>query len=344
MKSSALILDALCSLSVVFCPSFLCAQAKTIVNATIARRLKKSLYGGDLHSSNILLFSSKNAMLKERVTLANDLWTDNLPCLYLHPPHLTHSNLKLYTKEYMIRWLVLFKRNEFRENSHVQVIDLAASSNRSAEKSSNAQDHVSLPVNEVCGFLRSRMTGKKETDALAAASSSGSSAAHTGFTGHAHSHQHSKPSFFCHIIDAANIKSSVKNQVLTQVKRCLNSVLATANPATFGVCAVDLPFALIRSLTSAFYAGAQQVQTVIEESHAKQRVLCDQLVAYMVKKCGALHHLDLHTPSSSSSKPNQKEKQAAALAAAAAETAKERVEVLYIYSIPDRKADMILNS
>jgi hypothetical protein len=320
---------------------FLFLQSKASVNSTVARRIKKSLYGGDLHSSNILLFSSKNAMVKERVTLASDLWTDNLPCLYLHPSHLTHSNLRLYAKEYMIRWLVLFKKAEFREKSQVQVIDLAASTNKSAEKSTNAQENMFMSVNEVSSFIRTRLLGKQAETSIAG-SGHASSSSHSSFSGHAHAPSHTKPMWHVHIIDSQNIKASVKTQVLTQAKRCLNNVVAAANPASFGVAAVDLPFALIRSLTTAFYQGAAQVQAALEESHAKQRVICDQLIAYMMKKCGSAH-IDAHPPTSA--KLTQKEKQQAALAAAAHEaTRAERVEVLYIYSIPDKKADMVLTS
>lgn len=323
----------------------------------MTRRIKKSLYGGDLHSSHILLFSSKNGMLRERVSLAADLWGDNLPCRYMHPPNLTHATLKRYAKDHMIRWLVLFKKNEFREKSHVQVIDLQAtgstsqrSSDRSGGGSGGDNGGGFMPINEVNGFIRARMAGKRDAELaslVSSASSSGAgslSSAHPG-AGHAHLHQHSKPSYLCHIIDAVNIKSSVKNQILTQVKRCLSTVLATANPATFAVTAVDLPFTLVRNITTAFYAGPAQMQVALEESHAKQRILCDQLVAHMMKKCGGGQHLDPYaaaTSSSSSKSSKEKEKAAAAAALAAAETAKQRVEVLYIYSIPDKKADMIL--
>jgi hypothetical protein len=83
------------------------------------------------------------------------------------------------------------------------------------------------------------------------------------------------------------------------------------------------------------YAGSAQIHAVIEDSHAKQRVLCELLVAYMLRKSGGaqLQH-DSHTPSSKASKEKQ----------LVAHDAKERVDTLYIYSIPSACCDMFMTS
>lgn len=296
--------------------------------------MKKSLYGGD--SGHILLYSSRNGMVKERVALANDLWVDGLSCLYLHPSHLNYSHLKHYAKEHMLRWLVIFRRQEFKESGQVQVVDLLAGpASKGAGARDREQDSAAwMPVADVSSYVRARMAGKRDAELAAGGALRDSAAAQSS---HSHSAAHRKPDWHVHIVDSSSIKAAVKNQILTAVKRALNSVLAGANPATFAVCAVDLPFVLIRALTSAVYQTSAHVHAVIEDSHAKQRALCEQLVAYMVKKSGGTL-LQADAPLSSGGKSKDK------AAAASAHDSKEKVEMLYIFSVPDRKTDMIIYS
>jgi histidyl-tRNA synthetase len=318
---------------------------KAISNPVLHRRAKKALHGVDLHASTILLYSPRNAMLKERAALATYLWEDNLPCIYIHPAHLTHSNLKRYARNYMIRWLVVFRRQEFKEGAQVQVVDLHATSSsgggsKTAAKEADAA--VWMPINDVSNFIRSRMAGKREAELSASIASQNlhghASAASSNVHASSHHHHHRKTDWFVTIIDGTSMKSTSKTQLQTAVKRALNNVLSAANPATTAVCAVDLPLALVRALTSAYYTGAAQVHAVIDESHAKQRALCQQLYAHMVKKGGGLlQHADAsaaaHTPSSKGAKDKS--------TTASASDAKEKVETLYIFSVPDRKADTL---
>ena len=349
-------------------------SSRAAANPVLHRRIKKSLYGGDLHSSNILLFSSRNGLLKERLCLADALWTDHLPCLYIHPPHLNLGNLRLYAKEYMIRFLVVFRRQEFRDTAQVHVIDLAhthasntkigdasgaggtAGSSGSKSSKGGEKDDAAcwINVHEVPGYLRSKFTGKGAASDSAAASSASSSSHHHSSSGsnstpffHAHSQSHRKPEFYVHIVDASSFKVNVKNTILANVKRALNAVLGSAgNPAPgSAVCAVDLPFALIRALTSAVYAGGSHaaVHAVLDESHAKHRAVADTLVAYINKKSGgALSNADAASAGGGGGGGSSKQSKSSAPSNATLWDPKEKVDLLYIFSIPDKKIDMIV--
>ena len=231
-----------------------------------------------------------------------------------------------------MRWLIIFRRQEFKESGQVQVVDLLAGQ---ASKGGGAREQDSaawMAADDVSSYVRARMAGKRDAELAASGALRESAAAQSS---HSHSTSHRKPDWHVHIIDSSSIKAGVKNQILTAVKRALNSALAGANPATFAVCAVDLPFVLIRALTSAVYQSSAHVHAVIEDSHAKQRALCEQLVAYMVKKSGGTL-LQADAPLSSGKSKDK--------ASASAVHEKEKVEMLYIFSVPDRKADMIIYS
>jgi len=318
---------------------------KPLSNPVHARRLKKALHGIDSHSSNILLYSSKGIFIKERLALASYLWHDNLPAIYLHPPNLNHAQLKQYAREHSVRWIILFRRNQLKSNGTVAVCDLiggGGSGSKSVADKSGAreQDLVWLQPNEVSSYVRTRMAGgKKEAEMAAnAALMTTHHAHHSSYSdnrgpSHSHSFSHSKPNFYVHIMDASSMKQAAKTQILTQVKRLLTPLLAGLSPSPYAICAVDLPFSLIRSLSSAFYSATPTaLQQALEEAHARQRGLCEMLIAYMRKKSGgAMMGMDT---SSSSSKSSSK--------TTSGDSSKEKVDTLYIFSIPDKRVDFIL--
>jgi hypothetical protein len=308
-------------------------------------------------------------MLKERVSLASELWTDGFPCMYLHPAHLNQASLKAFAKEYMVRWIILFRREEYTENKQVQVRDLASSDSKASSSAARVERHSTsgsssyrdqqdglwMSIGEVRSYLRSRLAAGSKVGVESSSAVSVSNAYTSGSASTSIASQHSKPNFFCHIIDASSgIKSSpqARNQILTGVKRTLAVLLGTAAGTgsgggamtNYAVTAVELPFGIVRNLASAWYTGAHATALAIEECHARHRDAASQLLEYITRKCGAPSSIsDSALPTKSASKSSAN-KATLAAAAALVEASREKVELLYIYSIPDRKVDVILST
>ena len=79
---------------------------------------------------SVLLYSPRHHLLRERLSLASLLWAEHFSCLYSVPYSLTYSLLLPFLRLHSIRFLLLMRRRQFKEQGVVELVDMDALSER----------------------------------------------------------------------------------------------------------------------------------------------------------------------------------------------------------------------
>ena len=79
---------------------------------------------------SVVLYSPRHHLLRERLSLASLLWAEHFPCLYSVPFSLTYSLLPHFLRLHSVRFLVLMRRRQWKEQGVVELVDVDALSER----------------------------------------------------------------------------------------------------------------------------------------------------------------------------------------------------------------------
>ncbi len=175
---------------------------------------------------SVLLFSPRHHLLRERLSLASLLWAEHFPCLYSVPYSLTYSLLPQFLRLHSIRFLVLMRRRQWKEQGVVELLDVdtlhnekrrwdrlvsrlkgkeeATDSSQPSEKERDRDEDEqqrerdradTVLISEILTVLRQRAAHVKrdetEEGASSAASAGSAASAPNPATSHSHSHTHS---------------------------------------------------------------------------------------------------------------------------------------------------------
>ena len=312
---------------------------------------------------SVLLFSPKQHLLRERVSLASLLWTEHFTCLFSTPLSLSLSLLFSFVRLQAVRFLVLMRRRQWKEGV-VELIDMAAVTSqrrwdrvvtrlrgkdsdsreaRPADDDLRERDKEGIDVvliSEMLSVLRARASNVRREDGdlgLAAqgggvsASAASSTSATTSHPLHPHSHgghvtgggSTAGPSLgsssALHIqwVDPGGaVKKELKANALTGARRVIGPMCGQGMERVAVAVAVEAPIERLRALGTAYIVGrggkkgggggSEGVVEWLGGVQGKWRVALEAAWEYVEKRMS-----------------------------------EGQCEYLFLYSIVDRKVDMI---